>query len=258
MIEGRPLAGQVVLVTGGTSGIGLETAAQAAEAGAATIIVNGRSVERGAAAVAAIRARGSADVRYVGGDAAAAATIVALIAAAKAAGGLDIVLHAVPGQSAPRPFEQLDPASFLPLLEAHLLSTFRLMHALLPLLISRGGGTVLIVASDAAKIPTPGESVHGACMAGLVMFARTLAIECARYRVRVHALTPSLVGDTISHSRMMAEPFSAKLFQRASERAALGLPEPADVAGLAVFLASPAAARMTGQSITVNGGLAVA
>lgn len=253
------LAGQIVLVTGATSGIGLETAAQAAEAGAATVIVNGRSPERGVAAVEIIRSRAPAtDIRFVNGDAGAPETIAALMDVARLAGGLDLLMNAVPGDIAPQPFERLDPGSFAPLVEAHLLGTFRVTHALLPLLIARGGGTVLIVASDAAKIPTPGESVHGACMAALDMFARTLALECSRHKVRVHALTPSLVGGTISHDRIMAEPFSARLFEKAAARAALGLPEPADIARVAIFLASPAAARMTGQSITVNGGLAVA
>lgn len=259
MMSQRCLADQVALVTGGTSGIGLETAAQAAEAGAATVIINGRSAERGAAACQAIATRApDTVVRFVAGDAGEPDTIAALTQAAHDAGGLDLLMNAVPGDAPPRPFERLDADMFEPLVRAHLLGTFHLTHALLPLLIARGGGTVLIVASDAAKIPTPGESVHGACMAALDMFARTLALECARHRIRVHALTPSLVGGTISHGRMMADPFSAKLFERAQSRAVLGLPEPTDLARVAIFLASPAAARMTGQSITVNGGLAVA
>ena len=80
----------------------------------------------------------------------------------------------------------------------------------------------------------------------------------ARHGIRVHSLTPSIVTGTISHDRMMADPFSRKLFEKAKARAALGVPTPEDVAALAVFLAGPAAARLTGQSITVNGGLAVA
>jgi 2-hydroxycyclohexanecarboxyl-CoA dehydrogenase len=255
----EPFSGQVALLTGATSGIGLETAAQLAELGVGTVILNGRSMQRGDTACAIVRARApGCQVLFVQGDASETATVTAMVAAAKEAGALDVLVNAVPGASSPRPFEQIDPDDILPLMQAHLLGTLLPTRALLPLMIARGGGTVLIVSSDAAKIPTPGESVHGALMAALDMFGRTLALECVRHKIRVHILTPSLVGGTISHQRMMADPFSAKLFEKAAARAVLGLPEPADLARLAVFLASPAAARMTGQSITINGGLAVA
>ena len=260
MSHAAPLAGQVALLTGATSGIGLETAAQFAEAGAAVVVVNGRDRARGEAAVACIGARAPAThALFVQGDASGADTAAALVAAAvEAGGGLDILLNAVPGALGPKPFEDLDPETFAPLVRAHLMSTLLVTRAALPHLVARGGGVVLTVASDAAKIPTPGESVHGALMAALDMFGRTLALECARHRVRVHTLTPSLVEGTIGRERMMAEPFSRKLFERAAARASLGLPGPADIAAVALFLASPAARRMTGQSITVNGGLAVA
>jgi NAD(P)-dependent dehydrogenase (short-subunit alcohol dehydrogenase family) len=244
------------LLAGATSGMGLETAAQLAESGVPRIVINGRSAARGDAAVAVIRARApDCNVRVVLGDASDPEVIARLTEAAPTC---DLVMHAVPGVVPPVPFEHFAADSFVPLIRTHLISALLLAQSLLPGMIARGGGTMLFVTSDAAKIPTPGESVHGALMAALTMFARTLALETARHGIRVHAITPSIVADTISFERMMADPFSAKLFEKAIARAGLGLPTPPDVAALAVFLASPAAARMTGQAITVNGGLAVA
>lgn len=254
-----PFAAMTALLYGATSGIGLEIAAQLAEAGVPRLVLVGRDPQRGAEALASLahRAR-DATVTFVAGDASEPLTVATATDAARAVGGIDLLINAVPGDSAPRPFTALDPDEFPSLIRLHLESVFRATHAALPAMIAGGGGVVLTIASDAAKIPTPGESVHGALMAALVMFSRTLALENARHGIRVHALTPSIVVDTISFDRMMAEPFSARLFEKARTRAALGLPTPADVAAAALYLASPAAARVTGQALTINGGLAVA
>ena len=119
----------------------------------------------------------------------------------------------------------------------------------------RHGGVIVNIASDAAKVPTPGETVLGAAMAAIVMFTRTLAMEAKRDGIRVNAVTPSLVTRSGSHDRVMAEPFSAKLFAKASRLASLGVAEPADLAALIVFLCSPAARRITAQVISPNGGI---
>lgn len=117
-------------------------------------------------------------VRFVQGDASNAATAAALVTTAVEEGGvLDIPMNAVPGALAPKPFTDLDPANFPSLVRAHLMSTLLVTHAAQPHIVARSGGVVLTVASDAAKIPTPGESVHGALMAALVMFSRTLVMS---------------------------------------------------------------------------------
>jgi NAD(P)-dependent dehydrogenase (short-subunit alcohol dehydrogenase family) len=119
-------------------------------------------------------------------------------------------------------------------------------------------GVIINVASDAAKVPTPGETVIGAAMAAIVTFSRTLAMEAKREGVRVNALTPSLITGTDTHDRVMANPFSAKLFSNAAKLAHLGVAQPDDLAEMMVFLASPAAARLTGQAISINGGISAA
>jgi NAD(P)-dependent dehydrogenase (short-subunit alcohol dehydrogenase family) len=130
--------------------------------------------------------------------------------------------------------------------------------AVLPGMRNRRTGVIVNVASDAAKTATPGEAIIGAAKAAIVMFTRTIAIEEKRYGIRANALTPSLVYGTASTERITADGFSGKLFARAAQQAQLGVPTADDIAALTVFLCSPAAARLTGQAISVNGGISAA
>jgi NAD(P)-dependent dehydrogenase (short-subunit alcohol dehydrogenase family) len=126
-------------------------------------------------------------------------------------------------------------------------------------MMAQNGGSIITVASDAGKVATPGETVIGAGMAAIIQFTRGLAIEGKRNAVRANCLTPSLVEGTPLTDRLMEEGrFSAKLFSKARPLAHLGPTYPEDLAALAVFLASPAAAKLTGQAISVNGGISAA
>ena len=92
-------------------------------------------------------------------------------------------------------------------------------------------------------------------MAGVAMFSRTLAMEAKRRGIRVNVVTPSLVRNTQTYSRVTEGGFSAKLFEKATRAAHLGIPEPDEIAAIIAFLASADAVRMTGQVISVNGGI---
>ena len=119
--------------------------------------------------------------------------------------------------------------------------------------------TIRSPSGDQTGLPSmPGESVIGAAMAGIVMFSRTVALEEKRYGIRVNTLTPSLISGTPSSERALREGFSARLFGKAATMAGLGIAEPGDLASLIVFLAGPGARRLTGQAISVNGGISVA
>jgi NAD(P)-dependent dehydrogenase (short-subunit alcohol dehydrogenase family) len=131
-------------------------------------------------------------------------------------------------------------------------------RAVLPIMRALRGGVILNVASDAGKLATPGETVIGAAMAGIIMFSRALAIEGKRDGVRVNALTPSLIDGTPNTERILKDAFTFKLFDKARQAAKLGVPVADDLAELIVFLASPQAARITGQAISVNGGISAA
>lgn len=129
----------------------------------------------------------------------------------------------------------------------------------LPLMTGRNGGVIVNVNSDAAKTATPGESVIGAASGAIKMFTQTVALEAKRAGVRVNAITPSLVSGTAGTERITAgDGFSAKLFAKVATMADLGVPDAHDQAHLVVFLASPPAARLTGQAISLNGGISAA
>src|SRR5665647_2150811 len=109
-----------------------------------------------------------------------------------------------------------------------------------------------------ASIARPRQNMTIAAMAAIVMFCRGLAIEAKRSHIRINCLTPSIVRDTPFYDELMADPFSARLFSKAERLASLGVVVPDDLAALVVFLAGPGASRLTGQTISVNGGISAA
>ena len=255
-IDGDWAAGKTALIAGGSSGIGLAAAKELATTGFSRVIINGRDPERGSAAIDILREGApECDVIFDAGDASHIETAESMVH--KAEGRIDFFLNAVPGNMPATLFSDFEMARLNSLIDVHLGSVFRCCHAVYKCMRARGDGVIINVASDAAKIPTVGETIHGAIMAAIDMFSRTLAVEAARSGIRVHVLTPSIVAETNSYDRMMDGGFSEKLFKRALEKAQLGVVEPHDIAPLIVFLASPLAKKMTGQRITINGGIAI-
>jgi 2-hydroxycyclohexanecarboxyl-CoA dehydrogenase len=257
------LESKVAVVTMSTGGICFEVARQLGQAGARGVIVNGRSEATSTGAMARLReAAPDTDYHFVAADVSDGPSQRALFDAAEARwGGIDILVHA--GRS-PNPsggvnlFTALGPEKFEGAAKGYFLSLVYACHYAVPSMMARGGGAILAVLSDAAKIPTSGEAVVGGALAGAAMFIRTLAKEMARHQIRANALTPSLVRDTQAYDNVMRQEFSRKIFEKAERRAGLGLPSPKDVAPMAVFLCGPQSAHLTGQTITINGGLAVA
>jgi 2-hydroxycyclohexanecarboxyl-CoA dehydrogenase len=90
------------------------------------------------------------------------------------------------------------------------------------------------------------------------MFSRVSAIEAKRNGIRVNVITPSLIAGTPTAEAVLRDGFSRNLFEKAASLAHLGVAEPDDLAALVVFLGGPGAARLTGQAISVNGGISAA
>jgi 2-hydroxycyclohexanecarboxyl-CoA dehydrogenase len=134
------------------------------------------------------------------------------------------------------------------------LPVMQMNRAVLPMM-REFGGVIVNVASDAGKVPTPGESVAGGAMAAITMFSRTLALEVKRHGIRVNAITPSLIAGTPTAESLLSQEFGAKIFGKITAKASLGLPDAEDVAATVLWLASPSAAKITGQVISVNGGI---
>lgn len=249
--EPKALTDCGALIVGGTSGIGLETARQLLAAGVSRVAIVGRDRGRGERALAQVPG-----ARFLQGDASNPADAARLAAEAEAAlGSVDILVCSTAPAVLPELFQRTDASTIAETLAQLALPPMHMAAAVLPAMRARRGGVIINVASDAAKAPTPGEAVIGAGMAAIVMFSRTLAMEEKRSGIRVNILTPSLVAGTETSERILAGGFSARLFEKAGAMATLGVAEATDLAALAVFLASPAARRLTGQAISVNGGI---
>ena len=248
--------GSNAVLTGGTGGIGVATAVLLAEQGVRRIIVNGRHAERGERARAEIARRAPhASVTFVPGDVSEAAGADALFrrVAALIDERLALLVNCTGGDFAPELFRQTAAEQVDVIVRHWLTARMHCCHAALPLM-SRGS-VIINVASDAAKVPTPGETVIGAAMAGIVMFSRTLAMEVKRDGIRVNVVTPSVVEGARLRSRIAAGGFGGRLFEKASAAAHLGIATERDVAEVIGFLASDRACRVTGQVISVNGGI---
>lgn len=249
----------VALVTGGTQGIGLACADALLAAGSRVIVV-GRSAERGRAAAAALMAKHpAATVEAVSADVATPDGATAAVAACiEAWGRIDTLVSCAGGNPVPR-LQHETAIGDVPRIIATTTSGVLLpARAALEPMMRRRSGSIICIASDAAKVATPGEAAIGAAMAAIVMYCRTLAIEAKRSGIRVNCLTPSVVRDTPFYDDLMRDPFASRLFGKAERLAMLGVVQPVDLAALVAFLASPAAARITGQTISVNGGISAA
>lgn len=256
----RALDDSVAVIAGGTSGIGLAAARRLAQAGVTRIVLCGRDEARGNAARDALAAdAGAADIRFVAADVATVAGAERLIEqATQAFRRVDVLVNAAGVTDLPRLLHEIPLDQVGGIVERGLLGVLLPTRAVLPAMMAQNGGSVVNIASDAAKLATPGESVIGAVMAAILMFSRTAAIEAKRSGIRVNCITPSIVRGTALYDRLMADEFCGKLFGKAERLADLGVAEADDLAALVVFLASPAAAKLTGQGISVNGGISAA
>jgi 2-hydroxycyclohexanecarboxyl-CoA dehydrogenase len=248
--------GKAALITGGSGGIGLRVAEQLAEAGA-RVFINGRSAERGERAAAKLREI-SQDVRFIAGDCASYQDAAAAVDTVRSsADRLDILISAgAEGETGPMPFAEMTPEQIEGEFRKRLLPRIFPVHAALPALRENGGSVVLLT-TDAGRYATPGESVLGAVGASVIIMTKVLAKEFSRFKIRVNSIALALASGTPTWDlRLAAEGFERDLFTKVVKRFPFGRPPSADeVAAVAVFLASDAAAQVTGQTISVNGGL---
>jgi 3-oxoacyl-[acyl-carrier protein] reductase len=241
----------VMLVTGATGAIGFEIAAQAAHAG--TIVgVHGSRQESVVSAISLLRARidGARLIPLVADFRTENAIEDMVSKLVGETGRLDSVVHC--GITGPGdvtgPF-QLAKAAHFGAHAAMVLGSFQtLCFAALPHL-SVQGGTIIGFASDAGRFGSPRQAVIGGAFGGVMAFVRNLALETAHAGIRVHCISPSFVTDTPAFAAHAARADAAQ------SRAGLGLPSPADIAPMVLFLCGSGATKITGQIISINGGL---
>jgi len=201
----------------------------------------------------------AADVSFIGVDAREEPQVAAAVAVARERlGGIDVLVTSTGPSKPPRLLHTIPGDDIRPTLDGLILPPVLTMHAVLPGMREQGSGAIVNVASDAAKVATPGETLIGAAMAAILMFSRAAAMEVKRDGVRINVLTPSLIANTPGAELIFGDPFSARMFEKASSLAHLGVAEPEDLADSILFLAGPASRRITGQALSVNGGISAA
>jgi 2-hydroxycyclohexanecarboxyl-CoA dehydrogenase len=132
----------------------------------------------------------------------------------------------------------------------------QIVHRLLGGMMERGWGRLVFISSDAARAGSAGEGVYSACKGGLLSFAKTVAREAARGGVTSNAVCPGHVDTPMSRSVMGDNPRLVETLLKAIPLRRAGTPE--DVSGLVAFLATDRAAYVTGQALSVSGGITMA
>jgi 2-hydroxycyclohexanecarboxyl-CoA dehydrogenase len=245
------LDGKTAVISGAASGIGRATAETFARAGAHVILAD-LNEKDGEAAAAALRAGGhGADFLRV--DLTDAASIEALRSAALARRDrVDIVAN-VAGWGKTEPFVKNTPDFWRKIVDLNLLGTIFLTRAFLDPMIERRAGKIVNVASDAGRVGSLGESVYSGTKGGVIAFTKGLAREMARFDINVNCVCPGPTDTPL----MAAVPDKLKdAFANATPMRRLA--KPAEVADAILFFASERSAFVTGQVLSVSGGLTMA
>ncbi|CAA7615434.1 3-oxoacyl-(acyl-carrier-protein) reductase FabG [Candidatus Terasakiella magnetica] len=239
---------KVALVTGGASGIGLCTVQSLAELGADVLLAD-INADAGEKAAADIRAKGG-KVQFIRLDVTDKASIKAVRDQVLATKGRLDVLCNVAGWGHIQPFVDNDDAFIAKVMALNLNGPIELIRAFFPSMIEKKGGKIVNVSSDAGRVGSLGESVYSAAKGGLIAFSKSLAREGARYGINVNAICPGPTDTPLLKSE--PEKF-LEAFLKVIPMRRFG--KPSEVADGIVFLASNRADYITGQVLSVNGGI---
>ncbi|MBL7493037.1 SDR family oxidoreductase [Frankia sp. AgB1.9] len=243
------LASQVVVITGGSRGIGARTARSFAHQGAKVCVV-GRDRDALASVVADVTSAGGAATSRVA-DVTDSVALAGLRDEVEARlGPVDVLAAFAGGQGFPVPSAALSPEQWRQILDSDLTSAFLTIQAFLPGMLERGRGSILTMSSAAGRQPSQANLAYGVANAGLVMLTRQLATELGPHGIRVNCIAPSSIRTEKVQARMPAEIQE----QVAAAHPLRRLGSTDDVAQTALFLASDAAAWLTGVTIDVAGG----
>lgn len=248
------LTGQVALVTGGNSGIGLGMAHGLAQAGA-DVCIWGTSAERNEEAVTELGKHGRRvrAMRCDVGDEAAVARSFA--ETAEYFGRVDSCF--VNAGVGPRgtPFVEMELEEFRRVTRINLDGAFLTLREAARHMVRRGGGGVLVgTASLAAVEGQPRGQHYAASKGGLISMMKACAVELARHQVRAHALLPGWIDTPMAGPALHSDAFESKVLPRVPVRR-WGSPE--DFAAAAVYLASPATSYHTGDTMVIDGGYSI-
>jgi NAD(P)-dependent dehydrogenase (short-subunit alcohol dehydrogenase family) len=248
------LDGRVALVTGAARGLGRAIALALAEAGA-DVALGLRDASRDDGPADEIRALGRRVVplqmdvtRPDEVEAAVAATVEEL-------GSLDVLVNNAGGGAGLVPAEDVPMADFDRTLDVNLRGTFLACRAAFGPMRDRGFGRIVNVTSQAALVALPGEAAYCSAKAAVGHLTRCLAVEWGGHGITVNAVAPTFVRTPGTEPALSDAEFRAEVVERIAALHRIG--EPDEVAGAVVFLCSPAASLITGETLVIDGGWTV-
>lgn len=253
----RGIKGKVTIVTGGAGGIGAAICRRFADEGAIVAVfdINKDAAE---AVVADIRAKGGSAAAF-GVDLTSQESVVAAVTTAEAQLGPTDILVNNAGWDHAAPFLKTDKALWDKIVAVNLYGPLYMHHAVLKGMYERGRGKVVNVASDAARVGSSGEAVYAFCKGGLVSYSKTMARELARKQINVNVVCPGPTDTALFRDFAGEGEQGEKLKGALAKAIPFGrLGQPDDLPGAVLFLASEDAAFITGQIISVSGGLTMA
>ncbi|RDK07096.1 2-hydroxycyclohexanecarboxyl-CoA dehydrogenase [Cupriavidus lacunae] len=246
--------GKTVIVTGGGGGIGGATCLRFARAGAAVGVLdlNPEAAERVAG-----------QIRESGGRALAircditdrASVDAAVAAVEQGLGPVDVLVNNA-GWDVFKAFVKTEPAQWERLIAINLTGALHMHHAVLPGMVERRRGRIVNIASDAARVGSSGEAVYAACKGGLVSFSKTIAREHARHGITVNVVCPGPTETALFEDYKQGAGNPEKLVEAFTRSIPLGrIGQPEDLPGAVLFFAGDDAGFITGQVLSVSGGL---
>jgi 2-hydroxycyclohexanecarboxyl-CoA dehydrogenase len=228
----RGLKGKTAIVTGGAAGIGAAVVRRLEDEGVRVVVFD-------------LKSDPAVDIT----------DYAAVKEAVDAAGAVDILVNNA-GWDMFRPFLKTDPPFWQKIIALNLVGAMNLMHCVLPGMVARGGGKVVTVASDAGRVGSSGEAPYSACKGGLIALTKTLAREFAGKGICLNVVCPGLTETGMLEQFMQGAGNPEKLreaYRRAIPMGRLGRPD--DLPGAIAFFASDDADFITGQVLSVSGGL---
>lgn len=248
----RGLTGRRAVVTGGGSGIGREIAKRFAEEGAWVAVLDRNE----AGAQQTVEELTGAGGQAFAVDITDRSAVDEAVKAIEANGPIHVLVNNA-GWDVAKPFIDTDVDLWNKVININLYGPLHMHHAILPGMIRSGGGRVVNISSDAGRVGSSGEAVYSACKGGLIAFTKTVARELARKNIQLNTVCPGPTDTPLfaSFAQGQGGDKIAEGLKRSIPMRRLA--QPTDYPGIVCFLASDDAGFITGQTISVSGGLSM-
>lgn len=248
------LRDKTIIVTGGAGGIGSATCKQFAAAGAKVAVFD-LNVDAATKVADQINVAGGVAVPFACDITDRNSVDQAVASVIEQLGSIDVLVNNA-GWDIFKPFIKTTPDEWDKLIAINLTGALHMLHAVLPGMVAQNSGRVVTVASDAARSGSSGEAVYSACKGGLVALSKTLAREHSRHNITFNVVCPGPTDTALLAGVAEGARDPAKLIEAFRSAIPLGrLGQPEDLASAIVFFGSDAASFITGQVISVSGGL---